>query len=169
MFKPLLILMLATTQLLAGSVGTLYLCIKGDGSFCTLHTSFEPCHRCEKNEPVCQQLPEQSAACTCCHSGEPEEFREVAESLLLSDTALTVQDPCGCTRILLKQDEANANQNRLTADVGLRQFVAMAANLPGLVLVDDADANASGEHGQYRQPTLQSHALTVLSTTQIRC
>lgn len=167
MFKSFLILMLTTTQLLAGSGGTVCLCIKDDGSFCCLDTGSEACRRCEDDKPVVEEQP---SSCCCCHESESQELQlEVQGSLPFSELALTSADPCGCTHILLAQDEANAKLSRVSAGVGLQQRIQMAANLPGPVLKDGCNAVSIAVVWQYRPPTVDSQALTVLSSTQIRC
>lgn len=167
MFKSLLILMLATTQLLAGSSGSVYLCIKDDGSFCCLDTGAESCRCCEEEVPVIHDEP---SSCACCSAAASPELPTVERAPSASfELIFTSNEPCGCTHVLIAQDQAHVKANRLSARSDVQQFVAMAANLPGLIAIDSLYALRRASGWQYRPPTVESQALTVRSAVQIRC
>ena len=167
MIKSVLILMLATTQLLAGSGGSVYLCIKNDGTFCCLDAGAETCRCCDGELPVVEEKP---AGCTCCGEAASRtlstEERTPSPSIEL---ALKSNDPCGCTHVLISQDPAHAKVNRLSARSDVQQFIEMAAHLPGLVAIDNLNALRIASCWQYRPPTVESQALAVRSAVQIRC
>lgn len=167
MFKSFLILMLATTQLLAGGGGSVYLCIQNDGSFCCLDAGAETCRCCEEEIPVVEEKP---SGCACCSEAAALAlpFEEPAPSSSI-EPALTSIDSCGCTHVLVTQDQAHAKVNRLSARSDLQQFVAMAGDLPGLIAIDSLYALRRASGWQYRPPTVESQALAVRSAVQIRC
>lgn len=167
MFKSLLILMLATTQLLAGSGGSVYLCIKNDGSFCCLDAGAATCSCCEEETPVVQQKP---SGCSCCSEAASPSLsaQEFAPSSSV-ELALTSNDPCGCTHILIAQDHAQSQLTRMSSRCDLHHFVEMTSHLPGLISIASVAASRLASSWQYRPPTVDSHTLTVRSAVQIRC
>ena len=164
MIKSFLILMLATTQLLAGSGGSVYLCIKNDGSFCCLDAGAETCRCCVEELPVVEEKP---SGCACCSEPAPPSEEPVQSSSI--EPTLTSIDSCGCTHVLMAQDQAHAKANRMSARSDVQQFVAMAADLPGLIAIESLYALHTAPGWQYRPPTVESLALTVRSAVQIRC
>lgn len=166
MIKSFLILMLATTQLLAGGGGSVYLCVKNDGSFCCLDAGAETCRCCEEEIPVVEEKP---SGCSCC-SETTSSALSTEESAPSSSFELTLKskDPCGCTHILIAQDQAQSKLTRMSARSDVQQLVQMAA-LPGCVQLDDLIDSRIALGWQYRPPTIESQALTVRSAVQIRC
>jgi len=78
MAKSLLILMLMTTQLLAGSGGSVYLCISNDGSYCCFDTGPESCMCCHEeqeeivHDPCCGGCQEDGNQTPCGHHEEEQ-------------------------------------------------------------------------------------------------
>lgn len=155
--------MLMTTQLLVGS-GSVYLCIKNDGSFCCLDAAAETCRCCEAELPVVEEKP---SGCTCCSEAALPALPTVESSSF--ELALTSNDPCGCTHVLIAQDQAHAKVNRLSDRSDVQQLVATAAHLPGMVVIDSLNVLLMASDWQYRPPTVESQALAVRSVVQIRC
>ncbi|MES2788481.1 MAG: hypothetical protein V4719_02595 [Planctomycetota bacterium] len=172
MFKSFLILMLTATQLLAGSGGSVYLCIKDDGSFCCLDTGAMACRRCEEAIPAA--VEPQSSGCSCCSETAAPKL-PTAKLLTEDDTStsseltLASPDPCGCTHVLIAQDQAQARANRISAQADVQQLVQMTAQLPASVALDGVDGSRNTSGWQYRPPTVESQALTVRLSVQIRC
>ena len=167
MIKSFLILMLATTQLLAGSGGSVYLCIKNDGAFCCFDAGAENCRCCDEEIPVVEEKP---SGCSCCsEAASPALSTEESAPSSSFELTLVSNEPCGCTHVLISQDQAQAKLSRMSARSDLQKFVQMAADLPGLVLLDGLISSRIASGWQYRPPTIESQALTVRSAVQIRC
>jgi hypothetical protein len=156
MAKSLLILMLVTTQLLAGHSGTLYLCVSDDGSFCCIDTGSASC--------VCCHDEEKSAHASCCSDPECEEKPTESQQL-----GLSAGDPCGCTHIpvmvsadqpaTVSRSSIMTESERLSLHIALLSasfvYVEVVAPSPHLCW--------SGP------PAVPDFALTVISTVVIRC
>lgn len=169
MFKSLLILMLTTTQLLAGSSGSVYLCIKNDGSFCCLDAGPETCRCCEEEIEEIAVVEKKPSGCSCCsESACPTLPAEESAPSSSFELALESNDPCGCTHILIAQDEAQSSLPRLSGSSDSRQFVQLTV-LPGLVQLDNQVTAGITSGLRYRPPTFESQALIVRSAVQIRC
>lgn len=166
MFKSFLILMLATSQLLVGGGGSVYLCIKNDGSFCCLDAGAETCRCCADEIPIVEEKP---SGCSCCSETTSPAF-STEESAPSSWFELTLKsnDPCGCTHILIAQDQAQSKLTRISAQFEMQQLVQVAP-LAGWIQLDDLIASRIASGWQYRPPTIESQALTVRSAVQIRC
>lgn len=168
MIKSFLILMLTTTQLLAGSGGSVYLCIKDDGSFCCVDAGAKACRCCEEEIPVAAEPP--PAGCGCCReTAAPKGPTGDDASSSSFKFILTSNDPCGCTHVLIVQDQAYAKVNRISTRSDVQQLVQMAAHLPGLAALDGLNALRTAAGWQYRPPTVEPQALTVRLSVQIRC
>lgn len=150
MIKSFLILMLATTQLLTGSGGSVYLCIKNDGTFCCLDTGAEACRRCVDELPVVEEEP---SGCACCREADSPTLplhESAAASKFVS--ALVSGDACGCTHVLIARDPAHAKLSRSSALLDVQQFAAVALDLAGLDVVDCLQRPRISSGVEYRPP-----------------
>lgn len=167
MVRPLLILMLMTTQLLAGSGGSLYLCVSNDGSYCCIDTGPASCTCCHEEESIHHD--------TCC--GEPgcEVVSEYCYEPHDEDApqpdhhGLEAVDPCGCTHVPVMvssgQPVTIARSSTTTDTERLSQLVALPLALgSGLEIV------APSPHIHWSgPPAVRDFALIVISTVVIRC
>lgn len=167
MAKSLLILMLMTTQLLAGSCGSVHLCISGDCSFCCLDAGPDSCTCCQKHtedpsEAGCDEYADEALSGKCCGhcevgSTEPESQFAVAT------------DSCGCTHIpLVVSSGQPTTVVRSTVSESVEWYSLLIAWLPTLVF----DGNAITRVPPMRwheSPAAPDLALTVISAVVIRC
>jgi len=97
MAKSLLILLLLTTQLLAGSRGAVYVCLDSDGSICCLDSGPESCACCKVEEPRCAQSDGECSH----HSAAEAEPRKGSLVTIAEDQATCVSGPCECSHVLI--------------------------------------------------------------------
>lgn len=169
MAKSLLILMLMTTQLLAGSGGSVYLCISNDGEYCCLDTGPESCTCCEEHQ-------HKAAHETCCSeagcsgkNAEPECDHRNGSSPPSDQPLVVLDDGCGCTHFPVAVSAAQATSAaRSTFTVDIERLVLFVAWLP--TRFSGADAAVFSPQFRWRRPpTVPNFALTVMSTVVIRC
>lgn len=168
MAKSLLILMLMTTQLLAGSTGPVYICIKNNGEYCCLDTSPKFC-------TCCQEHRQEAAHETCCaDSGCAGEIVELPcghhdQTLPSSDLIVEMDDACGCTHIpvAVSPDQATtATRTAFSAEI--ERLALHVVWLP--TWLSGTDTASFLPHFRWNgPPTVPDFALTVLSTAVIRC
>lgn len=99
MAKSLLVLMLMATQLLAGSGGSLYVCISHDGSFCGLDSGPESC-KCAGDH---DHQPSDGCRDSHCHHKSEicDEVDGHENDEAFSPLEFLDRDGCGCTHIPL--------------------------------------------------------------------
>lgn len=167
MIKSFLILMLATTQLLTGSGGSVYLCIKSDGTFCCLETGAQTGRCCQDEMPVVDEEPSE---CACCReAASPSLPIEEPAPISSFEPTLASNDACGCTHVLIARDPAHAKLTRLSALSDVQQWAAIAVDLPGLIVADRLHELRFKAGGEYRPPAVESQTLILRSAVQIRC
>lgn len=163
MLNALLSLVLATTQLLAWSGGSLYLCLSDNGFHCV---DFGP------------------ASCTCCHS--PAEQDEHADHCC-SDAAVTcdgdhagypkpeniaspifASDSCGCTHVQITSQQPTSILQASSA-MDVERHLQFAAVLP-FVLSGDLPLGDRFDPACSRgSPPIPSQALIILASIILRC
>lgn len=174
MIKSVLILMLAATQLLAGS-GGVYLCIRNDGSFCCLDAGPQTCTCCEDKDTDGHNLPtmiaqEASACgCGCSDSGSSGTRDEDRESRSAELAVVALSDPCGCTHIRLSQDQTSIRVARTASAIDSDVYAPMVADPSSFTKADGGDGARFTVRGRSTPPPMRSHALTVLSWISIQC
>ncbi len=166
--KTLLILMLMTTKLLAGSGGSLYLCVSDDGSHCCIDTGPASCACCHDHEQIshdtcCSDHPcEDDSAATSCEQNE-DEAAPLGQRDLLAD------EPCECTHIPVM---ISTNQPTTVAR-SLMMAEAEWLSLQISVLSVSCGSVEDPASSQYRcwsgPPTVPDFTLTVISTVVLRC
>lgn len=158
MVKSLLILMLVATQLVSGSGGSVYLCVKSDGTYCCLDSGPASCNCCQ------DELPETLADSDCgdaacqCHDRDG-----VQQSVAIED------DGCGCTHIpLIVVVEQPARIVRTAMATDVERLALLVAWSPAFYFGDDVPVSWPPNTGG--QPTgIPDFALTIISTVVIRC
>lgn len=176
MVKSFLILMLITTQLLAGSGGSVYLCIRNDGSFCCLDQGPTTCTCCDDQETDFDNphalATEKPSGCGCdCGTAEStrecdnNDFTEPARELV----PLVSDDPCGCTHILLSYDQPSARVARMSDAPDGNQFYQYTADLDAVSVIDGVNGFRHSPARRFWPPTSPSQALMTLSWVLIQC
>lgn len=168
MFKSLLMLMLMTTQLLAGSGGSLYLCVSNDGYYCCIDTGPASCTCCHEQEEIPHDICCSDPACeeesaASCYERHEDEAPEPQLGLLAAD-------PCGCTHIpvTLSADQPTTVA-RFSITTESERLALLLAWLPSLH-VDDEVVPLTSPHFRRSDPSAgPAFALTVISTVVIRC
>ena len=167
MVKSLLILMLMTMQLLAGSGGSVYLCISNDGEYCCLDTGPQSC-------TCCQEHQQEAAHETCCSevgcsgkiAGPPCGQRNESSSL---SGEMVMDGACGCTHVpIAASADHPTTVIRPTVTVESERLALLVAWLP--TRLGDTDAAAFLPHFRWTgPPAVPDFTLTVISTVVIRC
>lgn len=163
MVKSLLILALVTTQLLAGSGGSLYLCISNDGS-----------HWCVDSDPAsctcCRQEAEtdEHSGCCCSHvagscDGDRDEHRTPSESPELAG------QPCGCTHILISHPQQSPTTVRASSTTDAERLALLVALLPHAPLHDQFVSDGPDLTFRLNSPPIPSQSLAILSSVVLRC
>lgn len=166
MAKSLLILMLMTTQLLAGSGGSVYVCISNDGSYCCFDAGPESCMCCQDeretvHESRCGGCEEDGNKAPC---GRHEEGQPTCPD----DDILVAGDPCGCTHIpVVMPSDQPTNVARSSNSVDGERLISLIALLPTLAFDHHAVAHLPLRLAD--PPAVPNFALTVVSTVVIRC
>jgi hypothetical protein len=198
MVKSFLILMLMTTQLLAGSRESLYVCIRGDGSFCCLDVGENDCAHCEagdeevatvETEIIASQpsaSPEIDSTCGCCCNEAKLTSSELTSSELTSseeveaegvspndsdrhiDSVVAIADPCGCTQYLISHNQTTTCIAQSVPTWFVCYLIQSAIETPAHGGDVAADADCSAFH-RFRPPLIASQAITVLSWVLIQC
>lgn len=157
MTKSLLMLALVTTQLLAGSGGSHYLCLSNDGTFCCVDAGPSSCTCC---------LPKMDCAepiVGCSHAGEPGNCQITTHSF----SNVSAGIPCGCTHIQISaQTTPFGFRASTTTDTG--RYSQIEALMP----YDFSDPLAGdGPDSVYRRNSAQipSPTLHILSNVLLRC
>uniref|UniRef100_A0A7C2NYS7 Secreted protein n=1 Tax=Schlesneria paludicola TaxID=360056 RepID=A0A7C2NYS7_9PLAN len=163
MVKSLLILMLVATQLLSGSSGSVYLCVKSDGTCCCLDSGPVSCNCCHDHGELPQALADSGCDNVACHCHDRDGVRQAEQSAALVD------DGCGCTHIpLIVAVEQPARIVRTALATDVERLAQLVAWLPALHVGDDVPVLWPPTTGS--QPTgVPDFALTVISTVVIRC
>lgn len=166
MARSLLILMLVTMQLFAGSTASVYLCVSHDGSFCCVDTGPDSC-------TCCQEAEEDSSAhevCCVAHAdenhpgpcGDPHE-----NSVPQADGQPVVSDPCGCTHIPVRLSSHQAVSVGRSSVPGDLERVIPAAVWLGFSRIAPASLGRANRHRS--EPPPRDPALIVISTIVLRC
>lgn len=175
MIKSFLILMLMTTQLLAGSGGSVYLCIRNDGSFCCLNVgpASGTCRELSvtSRDDQVAQIAENSSGCRCGCCGDESasqtaDDQPAAPTSELSDLSGT---PCGCIHILLSHDQPSARPAKALAASDVEQFCQIASDLTSVAQTGGANPDWHSLGQRFRPPAVRSQTLTVLSWVLIQC
>jgi len=99
MIRCLLILALASSQLLLMGHGGVYVCMGGDGVFC-LETDPETCTCCKEGRH--EDADHDSTACSCSCTNKEASSRTVKSVPATScDTFVTNEDACGCLHLMI--------------------------------------------------------------------
>jgi hypothetical protein len=167
MTKSLLILMLMTTQLLAGTCGSLSLCISNDGSYCCIDTGSASCTCCQFHGEIlhdaCCDEPGCEAVSECCSEHHDEEF------LNPDPHGIVASDRCGCTHIPLAISSSQVTTvARSTMAEVIERCSRLVAWLPPLASGGETDA-PSRHLRWFEPPAVPEFVLIVLSTVVIRC
>jgi hypothetical protein len=159
MLKPLLILALMATQILAGMSGSFYLCISNDGS-----------HWCVEADPTtctcCHQHDAGGADCQdgCAHATVTEEPQPARSGVV----RLAQTDPeCGCTHIPIGIEQPSRQDYSTSSDSPRpgKSFVLNDSALePSLAI----GTRLTTSFAEGTRP-LPSSALTFLSSVMLRC
>jgi len=157
MAQSLLILMLVTTQLLAGNSGTVYLCVSNDGSYCCIDTGSTSCECCHDEQEAAHDACCSDPAC----GDEAPPFRQ---------QGLLAGDPCGCTHIpvLISADQP-ATVVRPSNRTESERLALLVAWLPSLFLGSQVGVLTSLPTRWSGPPAAPDFALTVISTVVLRC
>lgn len=163
MSQSLLILMLALTQLLGGSGGSVYVCISNEGTFCCLDAGASSCSCCAKEEASCTE-----SGCRCSRNL----FQPISDGVENTEyvacaTSLIASNSCDCTHILLMVDELTSISPSITA-AGAFDHVPVSTLLP-LVYSGISSHVVALPVRAYILPTTPPLALTLLATIVIRC
>jgi hypothetical protein len=166
MAKSLLVLMLMATQLLAGSGGSLYVCIGHDGSFCGLDSGPESC-QCSDHD---HQPHDACRDSYCDHTSEfcdEDDHHEVDQAF--SPSVFLDSDGCGCTHIpLMLSSDRPARFARTSLTTQSEPLGFVVALLPFWNCASHTDALlANGRRNG--PPAASDFALMAISTTIIRC
>lgn len=164
MAKSLLILMLVATQLLAGSGGSLYLCISGDGSYCCLDSGPGSCTCCHEQDDDPQACASDCHEVTCsCHDRHETPAEPTVE---------IAKEGCGCIHIpLIVSAEQPTRVVRTATTTDAERLTQLIASPPSLDIgraISVASPSASWG-GPPAVPQFALIALTVVSTIVIRC
>lgn len=162
--KSFLILMVLTTQLLAGGGDPLYLCLGNDGSYCCIHSGLASCTCCQQEE----RRDEHDDLC-CCDAAEPCDGHDGQHAVpSLRRLEFADGEACGCTHVLLSAGQApSVTRTSATTDADrLLHPIALPA-ISETVGEPIAQLWTFGHSvGPRAAPNL---ALTILSTVALRC
>lgn len=155
--------MLMATQLLAGSGGSVYLCVRNDGSYCCLDAGPSTCTCSANRRPT---VNEEHRGCKCgCHVSEPcDEGNHVQAPRLTSSG-----DPSGCTHILLSHNQVPARVAQTSSSVDIDRLYQVVASLPGMLAMDRSNDSRHSPNERFRPPTTPSQTMTVLAWVLIQC
>ncbi|GIX05064.1 MAG: hypothetical protein KatS3mg114_0933 [Planctomycetaceae bacterium] len=163
MAKSLLILMLAATQLLAGSGGSLYLCISNDGSYCCFDSGPESCTCCighDEEHAACVASERDGCACQC-HDRDGKQQAE--PSVAIAD------DGCGCIHIpLIVSAEQPTTATRPAATLSAERIALSIASLASIPCSHTSSVSSPPPFWS-GPPAVPEYALTIVSTVVIRC
>jgi hypothetical protein len=170
MTRSLLIMMLAMTQLLAGSGGTSYLCINGDGFVCCIDSGLESCtcchheNRCGDDHDDCCEEEHSTVSCCECSSPEHDQTCQRADG----ESVLAATDSCGCTHILISVTQPPSTKRSATTAESERLIDLTA--LPSMVAYGKRSIFLDVIRRRFGDPPLaQSQSLLILATVVIRC
>jgi hypothetical protein len=164
MIKSLLVLMLAVTQLLAGSGGSLYVCISNDGSCWCVEIDPASCTCCRQELETTE-----GSGCCCSHaSGSCDPCNDVhgtpgGELLKFAD------QPCDCTFILISHPQQSAISLRVSSRTDGEHLFELPALVQHLFLHDQFVGDGPDLTLKYSPPPIPSQLLGVLSSVILRC
>lgn len=158
--------MLVTTQLLAGSGGSVYLCISDNGSFCCIDAGPSTCTCGVKQNATPTELDEEACDCSCsCHNSDPCDECDDGPMTRLSSSG----DPSGCTHLLLSHNQAPASVARTSSATVIDRLLHIAAHTSGMTAMYRSVDCQDSPHARFRPPAVTSQAITVLSWVLIQC
>lgn len=164
MARLLLILMLVTTQLLSGSGGSVYLCVRNDGTCCCIDSGPASCTCCDKED----QHEGYADGC-CVHEAGSCDGRHHDNQMPESDQSpLLAGDPFGCTHLLISS-ELPTCVSRISAANDFQRIAQLAALVPSLTIWNEFDASSLANARPDRPPSFHDFILIVVSTVVIRC
>lgn len=165
MIKSLLILMLMTTQLLAGSGVSVYLCIGSDGSY-RIDAGRDSCTSCKVTCGAgCNPCSDDSAGQ---HDGLPCGTHGNDRLLQQAIETLAVEESCDCTHIpIMTSSDQPTRAARTSITVDLERFSSLVAQAPGIGLAYLPVPQSSFHCCD--TSTVPDFTLTVVSTVIIRC
>lgn len=160
MTKQLLVLLLITMQLLAGSGASVYLCIGCDGSI-GIETNAESC-QCDDDH-----TDGVSYLCEC--EDRHCEHRETPAQVQSTGEDVSKDSPCGCTHIpLIVSSERSRHFVRTLANHEAGRLLLLTAVPPNACLCYSL-VNCMGLRWHVACADVPDFSLTVVSTVVIRC
>lgn len=165
MARSILVVMLMATQLLAGSGGPVYLCIRSDGSFCCLDAGPGSCGCCEVEAPDRKK----SSGCSCCHHDSAPVCESTADRKCSADLVGVIVGHCDCTHVLLVQENSSARVVRASGSVERIGPMGLAVDPSSTSIAEEMGRPWAGRSEPFRPPTTTPHTLTVLSCVLIQC
>lgn len=165
MAKWALFLTLAFAQLLSGSGGNVYLCVKNDGSCYCVDTGPESC-QCGSERESCQQ----EACCEGTECGGDKACGSHCSASCPDQIQFTANAPCQeCSHIpLLLSSEQPTSVSRGSTDLTEAQRVLLLA-APNPAPRPSEFSPTGLEVWRSSPPTVRDFSLTMLSTVVIRC
>lgn len=169
MIKSALILMLVTTQLLAGSGGSVYLCISNDGSFYCLDAGPSTCSCGTRQATSLGDADDADkdgcSCCSHCRASKPHNERDLAPITELSSS----EDSSGCTHILLSHDQGPSQVARSTSAADMDRLLHLAGHLRAVTpMLSVIDCGCSLRE-RFWLPAIPSQTMAVLSSVLIQC
>jgi hypothetical protein len=162
MARSLLILMLMTTQLLAGSGASVYLCIGSGGSYC-LDAGPDSCTCCHEEHGNTGDGCKHEHGDSACnhHDQDPQPIQ-------LGTDGLTAVDQCGCTHIpVMLSSDLPTSTARTSVTLDVERLASLVA-LPLECRVNEWLVDQPAFH-RSDPPPVATFTLTVVSTVVIRC
>jgi hypothetical protein len=160
MTKTLLILLLMTMQLLAGSGASVYLCIGSDGSY-GIETNTESC--------LCDNDDDHDESCPCDCDDRHCEHRETAVHIQFTGDGVGKAMPCGCTHIplIVSSNQSDLYVRSVANHDTDRQLLLLA--VPSNDSIFGELASCAVERWHVAHADVPDFSLTVVSTVVIRC
>ena len=167
MFRSLIIVTLMSTQLLAGSAGTAFLCVCNDGSSVCVCPGPDACTCCRES---CERSPENCLDSTSREAESDHCCGNCADDPVQSDVFFAVDSvPCGCTYIpLMVESVQPTTMTRSAIMETVERYSLIVSLLPTSVGSDEVDMRPPHWHW-LQPPAVPNFSLTVISTVVIRC
>lgn len=176
MAKSFLILMLMTTQLLAASGGSVYVCIRNDGTLCCLDRGPSDCDCCEEEKVESAtfqkvEIPEGRGGCGCgCSNSDLScELDDSLQPEQFSELTAVSDDPCGCTHLLISHDQGSVCPANATPVFDASRLIQCLFEAPAHFNNDVASNLRNAAFQQFKPPPISSQAIIVLSWVLIQC
>lgn len=163
MVKSLLILALVTTQLLAGSGGSLYLCISNDGSHWCVDSDPASCTCCRQEAETDEQ-----SGCCCSHAGGSCDPSNDEDQIPDGESQELAGQSCGCTHILISQSQSPTTL-QASSRTDAERLSLLVALLPHVLLCGPFVADELDPEFRHSSPPIPSQSLAILSSVVLRC